>query len=139
SAITLKISLGPLPSVANIPQQTAVDLLTSAGLKVNKIDQEYSETVSAGNVINMIPLSEPAGEGTQVDLVVSKGSQKVKMPKVIGETIAAAQSLLQSIGLRVVIDTNKLQSQYGIAKVNGVSIAPGTIINRGSTVTIRSR
>ncbi|MEY4391002.1 MAG: hypothetical protein RLZZ400_745, partial [Actinomycetota bacterium] len=40
SAITLKISLGPLPSVANIPQQTAVDLLTSAGLKVNKIDQE---------------------------------------------------------------------------------------------------
>ena len=139
SAITVKISLGPLPTVANIPQQTAVDLLSAAGLNVNKIETEYSETVRAGNVINMIPLSQPAGEGTKVDLVVSKGSKKVTMPRVVGETIAAAQTLLQSIGLRVVIDTNKLQSQYGIAKVNGVSIAPGTIINRGTTVTIRSR
>ena len=139
SAITVKISLGPLPTVANIPQQTAVDLITSAGLAVNKIETEFSESVAAGNVINMLPLSQPVGAGTKVDLVVSKGSKKVTMPRVVGETIAAAQTLLQSIGLRVVIDTNKLQSQYGIAKVNGVSIAPGTVIDRGTTVTIRSR
>jgi beta-lactam-binding protein with PASTA domain len=61
------------------------------------------------------------------------------MPRVVGETIAAAQSLLQSLGLVVVIDTNKLQSQYGIAKVKKVSVAPGTTLRKGDRVTIISR
>ena len=139
SAITLKISLGPLPAVANIPQDAATALLSAAGLKVGSVATEYSESVSAGNVINLIPQSQPIGKNGTVDLVVSKGSQKVVMPKVVGETIAAAQSLLQAIGLRVVIDTNKLQSQYGIAKVKKVSVAPGVTLRRGDSVTIISR
>jgi beta-lactam-binding protein with PASTA domain len=39
------------------------------------------------------------------------------MPKVVGETIAAAKSALESIGLRVTVDTNQLSSRLGIAKV----------------------
>jgi serine/threonine-protein kinase len=139
SAVTVKISLGPLPAVANIPQDAATALLSAAGLKIGTVSTEYSETVAAGNVINLIPQSEPIGKNGTVDLVVSKGSQKVVMPKVVGETIAAAQSLLQAIGLRVVIDTNKLQSQYGIAKVKKVSVAPGVTLRKGDSVTIISR
>lgn len=139
SAITVKLSLGPLPGVANIPQDAATALLSAAGLKVGTVSTEYSETVAAGNVINLIPQSQPIGKNGTVDLVVSKGSQKVVMPKVVGETIAAAQSLLQAIGLRVVIDTNKLQSQYGIAKVKKVSVAPGVTLHKGDSVTIISR
>jgi len=139
SAITVKISLGPLPAVANIPQNAATALLTAAGLKVGSVSTEYSETVDSGNVINLIPQSQPIGKNGTVNLVVSKGSQKVVMPRVVGETIAAAQSLLQAIGLRVVIDTNKLQSQYGIAKVKKVSVAPGVTLHKGDSVTIISR
>jgi serine/threonine-protein kinase len=117
----------------------AVGLLTEAGLKVSDVSTQYSETVAAGNVINLIPQSQPLGTGGSVKLVVSKGTEKVVMPKVVGETIAAAQSLLQSLGLVVVIDTNKLQSQYGIAKVKKVSVAPGTTLRKGERVTIISR
>lgn len=137
--ITLQISLGPLPAVANVPQQTAIDLLTSVGLQVTQIEAEYSDTVRSGNVINAIPQTEPAGEGTEIRLIVSKGPSTVAMPKVVGETIDAAKTLLQSLGLVVIIDTNKLTSQYGIAKVTSVSVQVGTIVKRGSSVTIRSR
>jgi serine/threonine-protein kinase len=139
SAVNIKLSLGPLPAVANIPQDVAVGLLTEAGLKVSDVSTQYSETVAAGNVINLIPQSQPLGTGGSVKLVVSKGTEKVVMPRVVGETIAAAQSLLQSLGLVVVIDTNKLQSQYGIAKVKKVSVAPGTTLRKGDKVTIISR
>jgi len=139
SAITVKLSLGPIPGVSNIPQNAAVALLTSVGLKVGSVATEYSETVSAGNVLNLIPQSQPIGKGGTVNLVVSKGSEKVIMPKVVGETIAAAQSLLQALGLVVIVDTNKLQSQYGIAKVKKVSVAPGLTLRKGDSVTIISR
>jgi serine/threonine protein kinase/beta-lactam-binding protein with PASTA domain len=139
SAVNIKLSLGPLPAVANIPQDVAVGLLTEAGLKVSDVSTQYSETVAAGNVINLIPQSQPLGTGGSVKLVVSKGTEKVVMPRVVGETIAAAQSLLQSLGLVVVIDTNKLQSQYGIFKVKKVSVAPGTTLRKGDSVTIISR
>ena len=139
SAVNIKLSLGPLPAVANIPQDVAVALLTEAGLKVSDVSTEYSETVAAGNVINVVPQSQPLGKGGSVKLVVSKGTERVVMPRVVGETIAAAQSLLQSLGLVVVVDTNKLQSQYGIAKVKKVSVAPGTSLRKGDRVTIISR
>ncbi len=139
SAVNIKLSLGPLPAVANIPQDVAVGLLTEAGLKVSDVSTEYSETVAAGNVINVVPQSQPLGKGGSVKLMVSKGTEKVVMPRVVGETIAAAQSLLQSLGLVVVVDTNKLQSQYGIAKVKKVSVAPGTTLRKGDRVTIISR
>ena len=90
-------------------------------------------------MINLIPQSQPIGKNGTVNLVVSKGSQKVIMPKVVGETIAAAQSVLQALGLVVIIDTNKLQSQYGIAKVKKVSVAPGLTLRKGDSVTIISR
>ena len=78
-------------------------------------------------------------QGSKIDLVISRGPQLVKMPVVIGETILAAQDLLQGLGLNVVIDTKWLSSQYGIKKVNGVSAKAGTELKVGDTVTIRSR
>jgi serine/threonine-protein kinase len=139
SAVNIKLSLGPLPAVANIPQDVAVTLLTESGLKVSDVSTEYSETVASGNVINVVPQAQPIGKGGSVNLIVSKGSRLVVMPRVVGETIAAAQSLLQSLGLVVVVDTNKLQSQYGIAKVKKVSVAPGVTLQKGDRVTIISR
>jgi beta-lactam-binding protein with PASTA domain len=61
------------------------------------------------------------------------------MPKVTGETIAAAKALLENLGLRVVIDTNQLSSNFGIAKVKRQSPAAGTEVRVGASVTIISR
>ena len=139
SSIAVKLSLGPIPVVASVPLDAAKLALQTAGLKIGVTSTEYSETVTAGNVIKLIPQSEPLGQNGTVDLIVSKGSQNVTMPKVVGETIAAAKTLLESLGLKVVVDTNQLTSRWGIAKVKSASVSVGSVIKKGSSVTIISR
>ena len=138
SAIDLEISLGSIPLVANLDQETAVNVVQVAGLKVKSIITEFSETVAKGQAIALIPLTEPLGKGGEVNLVVSKGSDIVTMPRVVGETIRASKTLLESLGLVVVVDTNQLSSNWGIAKVKKVSVAPGTQLRVGDSVKISS-
>jgi serine/threonine-protein kinase len=138
SAIDLEISLGSIPVVANLDQETAVNLVQVAGLKVKTIITEFSETVAKGQAIALIPITEPLGKGGEVNLVVSKGSDIVTMPRVVGETIRASKALLESLGLVVVVDTNQLSSNWGIAKVKKVSVAPGAQLRVGDSVKISS-
>ncbi len=138
SAIDLEISLGSIPLVAGLDQETAVNVVQVAGLKVKSIVAEFSETVTKGQAIALVPITEPLGKGGEVNLVVSKGSDIVTMPRVVGETIRASKTLLESLGLVVVVDTNQLSSNWGIAKVKKVSVAPGTQLRVGDSVKISS-
>ena len=138
SAISLKVSLGPLPVVAGLSKDVATTLLTAAGLAHPTITTEYSNTVAKGNVISLVPSGSLMGAGSKVQLVVSKGSETVIMPTVVGETIAAAQKLLTDVGLVPVVSTNQLQSNYGIAKVTSASKNQGATLHVGDTVILSS-
>lgn len=139
SGIDLKISLGAIPVVAGLQTQIAKAALEAAGLTVRAIDREYSTTVAKGQIISVVPDEEEVGKGSSIKLVESLGPQTVTMPAVKGETILAAKGLLESLGLRVVIDTSWLSKDYGIKKVTGVSETAGTTLLVGQSVTIRSR
>ena len=138
SAIDLEISLGSIPVVAGLDQATAINVIQAAGLKVKEISQEYNNSTAKGQVISIVPLTEPLGKGGEVNMIVSKGPDTVVMPKVVGETISASKTVLESLGLRVVVDTNQLSSNWGIAKVKKVSAAAGTKLRVGDTVTLIS-
>ncbi|NDH65323.1 MAG: Stk1 family PASTA domain-containing Ser/Thr kinase [Microbacteriaceae bacterium] len=139
SSVNLKVSLGPIPSVSGITQEAAVTLLTAAGLTVDSVKSAYSDTVAAGQVISLVPLTQPLGANGSVELNVSKGSDRVTMPKVVGETIAAANSALKALGLVVIVDTDKLSAKWGIYRVKSASVVAGKVLRRGDSVTIVSR
>ena len=139
SAIKLKVSLGSIPVVAGLDQALAIGMIQGVGLKVSEINQEFSETVAKGQVISVTPITEPLGAGGEVRLLVSKGPNVVIMPAVVGETISAAKAALESLGLSVLVDTNQLQSKWGIAKVKRASVAAGTSLRSGDSVTISSK
>ena len=138
SAIDIKISLGPLPVVAGLSQDVATTLLTAAGLAKPTVTTEFNNSVAKGNVISLVPSGSLVGAGSAVQLVVSKGPETVLMPKVVGETIAAAQKLLIGVGLKPVVSTNQLQSNYGIAKVTSASKNQGATLHVGDTVILSS-
>jgi len=138
SKIDLKISLGPLPVVAGLSQDVATTLLTAAGLATPTISTEFSNSVAKGNVVSLVPSGRLVGAGSAVELVVSKGPDTVLMPKVVGETIAAAQKLLTDAGLKPVVSTNQLQTNYGIAKVTSASKNQGATLHAGDSVIISS-
>jgi serine/threonine-protein kinase len=139
SSVNLKISLGSIPVVAGLDQAIAVAAIEAVGLKIAEVGSEFSDTIAKGQVISLLPLTEPLGKGSEVKLLVSKGPNVIVMPKVIGETLSAAQNLLSSLGLNVVVDTNQLQSNWGISKVKRSSEAAGAQLRAGDQVTIYSK
>lgn len=139
SALELKVSLGPIPVVSGIDQAIAVTAIEATGLKISSIQQEFSDTVAAGKAIGLVPQSKPLGAGGSVQLLVSKGPNLVIMPKVIGETVLAAKALLEGVGLTVIVNTDQLQSKWGIVKVKRSSEAVGAKLKAGNSVTISTK
>ena len=139
SAIDLKVSLGAIPVVAGLQTEIAKAALEAAGLTVRTVELKYSNSVAKGQIISVVPDEKEVGKGSSIKLIESLGPQTVTMPQVKGETILAAKGLLESLGLRVVIDTSWLSKDYGIKKVTGVSETEGSTLLVGQSVTIRSR
>ena len=139
SAIDLKVSLGAIPVVAGLQADIARAALEAAGLNVRKVENQYSNTVDKGQIISVVPDEVEVGKGSSIKLIVSLGPETVTMPTVKGETILAAKGLLESLGLKVIIDTSWLSKDYGIKKVTGVSESAGSTVLVGQSVTIRSR
>jgi serine/threonine-protein kinase len=137
--VNLKISLGSIPVVAGLDQAVAIAAIEAVGLKIAEVGSEFSDTIAKGQVISLLPLTEPLGAGSEVKLLVSKGPNIVVMPQVVGETLSAAQNLLTELGLTVIVDTNQLQSKWGVAKVKRTSQLAGAQLKAGDQVTIYSK
>lgn len=105
--VTVILSKGPMPvempDIVNKSKDNAQQSLND--LKLNATySEEYSDTVSKGNVISA---SKPKGEklhwGDSVSIVISKGPQTVIMPDVRGKNKDEARKILEDLGLQVKI------------------------------------
>ena len=139
SGVDLKVSLGTIPVVAGLQKNVAKAALEAAGLNVRVVASQYSISVAKGQVISVVPDEPEIGKGSSIKLVVSLGPETVKMPQVKGETILAGKSLLESLGLKVIIDTKWLTKDWGIKRITGASETAGATLKVGQSVTIRSR
>jgi serine/threonine-protein kinase len=139
SALELKVSLGPIPIISGFDQAIAVTAIEATGLKISSIKQEFSDTVAPGKAIGLVPQTKPIGAGGSVQLLVSKGPNVVIMPMVIGETVLAAKAALEGLGLTVIVNTDQLQSKWGIVKVKRSSAAAGAKLKAGNSVTISTK
>lgn len=139
SRINIWVSLGAIPVVAGLGQEAAVTAIEAVGLKINEINEEYSDSIPSGQVINLVPLTEPLGENGSVNLLVSKGPNVVVVPNMIGQTILAAKASLESLGLKVVVNTDQLTTKWGIVKVKRQSASAGTQLRVGDSITISTK
>jgi eukaryotic-like serine/threonine-protein kinase len=138
TVIDIQISLGELPDVRNNGSEQAKQELQALGVVVTE-SLVFSDEVSKGLVVAMVPESDPLKEGGSVRLDVSKGPEFATLPNMVGETVAAAKRALEALGLAVTVDTDQLTSSYGVVKVARQSPAPGQKVRVGSTVTVYTR
>jgi serine/threonine-protein kinase len=137
SAVDLFVSAGPLPELSGLKLELARAQLQEFDIAVTELEI-FNNEVPAGEVIAFIPARKPLPVGGKATLEISKGPEIVSMPNVVGETIAAARNLLQNLGLRVIIDTNQLSSNFGIAKVKRQDPVAGAQLRVGDSVRIIS-
>ncbi|MEN9992709.1 MAG: hypothetical protein RLY83_279 [Actinomycetota bacterium] len=139
SSIDLQVSLGSIPAIAGLTLDAAKVALQAVGLDLGKTTETYSDTIPKGNVVGIVPNQLNLEKGAQVDIIISKGSSKITLPNVVGQRILAAQDMLKNLGLKVVIDTNLSNSQWGTRNVRSTNPAAGTVVRVGDTITLIAR
>ena len=139
SRIDLYVSLGAIPMVTGLDQEAAVKAIETVGLKINEITEDYSDTVPAGQVISLVPQTQPLGKDGTVNLVVSKGPNIVTMPNMIGQTVLAGKSALEALGLKVIVNTDQLTTKWGVVAIKRQSSAAGTQVRVGDSITISTK
>ncbi len=139
SKIDISISLGSLPTLIGVSVDTATATLKALGITVSKTTEVFSDTVASGSVVGITQPNGPLGKGGSVELQVSKGTNAVVMPNLVGETISASIAVLKQLGLNAIIDTNALRKNWGIVRVKSTSVPAGGTLRIGDSVTIRAR
>ena len=138
SAINIVVSKGiqqlALTSYVGKTGDQALNELEGEGFIVT-VSYEFSDTSEPGAVISQVPNGDsPAPKGSEIQIVVSKGSESVFVPSGIrGLEKSAAITMLENSGLVVkTILTGKNKKKF----VTNISPAERTKVKRGSKVTI---
>jgi serine/threonine-protein kinase len=139
SRINIWVSLGAIPVVAGLEQEAAVAAIELVGIKINEITEDYSDSIAAGQVISIVPQTQPLEKNGSVNLIVSKGPNIVEVPNMIGQTVLAAKAALESLGLRVIVNTDQLTSRWGVVAIKRQSAVAGTQLRVGDAITISTK
>jgi len=137
ATVTLTVSTGPgqtaVPDVAGRTETDAGNVLGEAGLAFTVRQDTGPSTVKAGLVESVDPAA-----GTQVPLhssvTITVVSGQVVMPDVRGNQRADAARVLASYGVNVAVIEQA--SGQPVGTVLSQSVASGSMVNRGSTVTL---
>jgi len=140
SEVSLVISLGPdvreVPDLVGSTESEAIRLINAADLRPD-IQREFNSDVPDGQVFRQSPEpGEKVPPETVVTIIVSRGTQLVRVPDVVGQTRANATNTLQGAGFRV----NVVEEFHdSVAAGNVISQSPegGVSLDAGATVTIR--
>jgi serine/threonine-protein kinase len=149
SAVRLTVSSGrpQVPAVAvGTPVAAAEQAVRDAGLTPTRSGsaREYSATAPVGSVVRTDPAAGTAlPSGGRVTLVISRGAEpprQVRVPLLIGRTAAEATAALAAVGLQAEVESG---FPFGgrpddEAQVVGQSHGPGSMVDRGTTITLRA-
>ena len=141
--VTCYISLGPedttveVPSVVGYSQSNAETAIENAGLEVGEVTTEYSSEYDAGYVISQsVKAGTSVDEGTEVDLVVSLGTETTEVPNVVGKTLTNATTYLENNDLEVGEVTYEYSDTVDEGYVISQSETAGSMIASGSEVDL---
>lgn len=148
TTVSFSVSRGPygssakeekviVPSLTGKSQAQAENALKDVNLLM-KVKEAYSSQVAKGNVITQdTAAGKEVVEGNTVTVTVSSGKeplQQVVVPNVVGMTRSAAESLLESKGLKAA--ASSVDSDKPVGEIVKQSTASGVSVSPGTSITI---
>lgn len=124
-----------VPDVVGLERAQAEDAIRALKLKPELEAEENSETVPAGRVIRQNPeKGAKLKENGTVRLVISRGSSKVAVPDIMGQTAAFAESKLREAGLNPDRQPDVFSETAPEGSIISQDPAAGTPVQKGSSV-----
>ncbi len=125
-----------VPNLIGKTEDEARGLLKKAGLVMGNIESTYSDTAKENTIVSQSPKSDVKVEkGSTVDVTISRGSESLDVPEVVGKTESEAKSILENVGFFV----SSFEDYSTTVAVNHVirqSPEAGAKASAGSTITI---
>ncbi|MGV9671543.1 Stk1 family PASTA domain-containing Ser/Thr kinase [Gordonia sp. NPDC003504] len=113
-----------VPAVSGLSAADARTALERAGFTVNQVD-ESSETVDAGSATRSVPgANVPTAEGSTVQLFISSGRQRQRVPDVRNKSEAEAVAMLKDDGF----------TNVRVDKVDSRTIAEGRVVDTNPAI-----
>ena len=127
-----------IPDVVGLTKEEAQQKIESAKLKFEVSSEEYNTEVEENHIISQEPANKgnyKVKEGETIKVVVSKGTEKTKVPNIKGKQREEAIQLIEDAKLNaeVIEETSKtVKEGYVISQETD----PDTEVNAGETVKI---
>jgi serine/threonine-protein kinase len=139
STVTLVVSSGPqlvsVPALVGVQRSAAVERIRGRDLVPSVSEAESSSPV--GEVIRQAPTAgEQVSKGSTVEIVVSSGKRKAKVPNVIGKLRSEATQTLRAAGLAPVVEEEETEVPGQVGRVIDQFPTPGAQVAPGAEVTI---
>lgn len=102
--VSIVVSLGPeIITVPDVQRRSLIEarlLIEQARLSIGELREQYDEEVRGGFVVTQDPQPGARVErGRPLNLVVSKGPQRVEMPPLVGRPLRDARRILEELGI----------------------------------------
>ncbi|MFJ7082278.1 Stk1 family PASTA domain-containing Ser/Thr kinase [Streptomyces griseus] len=126
-----------VPSLLGQTQKTAEQRLSDEGLGLKGVDRVFSDTVERGSVVSSEPASGERIRGNgSVKLVVSRGPEIVRVPDVVGRSLADARRALKKVGLAPGMVTKEFSEDVARGEVVRTDPRAGTDRNPDTAVAL---
>ncbi|MGN0658606.1 MAG: Stk1 family PASTA domain-containing Ser/Thr kinase [Emergencia sp.] len=127
---------GTVPSVIGMTVETAEQVLKASGYELGQVSYEESDQ-DEGEIIRQDPTGNAEEkQGSAVNVVVSKGTDKISVPSLLGKTYDQAREELEAAGFTVGKPSYQESDVYGKNLVMDQYPAAGEKAKKGSTVTL---
>ena len=150
--VHLVVSLGEEIVMVRVPTVTGQSLesarvtLTSQGLSISGVTEITNDHPQGQVIYQSIPAGTEVEVGTSLTLQISKGPEKVEpqetqtpmvvVPTLTGHSLDAAQSMLESIGLRI-SNVIEVDSDEPAGEVIYQSISANTEVEKDSAIALQ--
>ena len=131
-----------VPTIVGKTISDAEAELSQLGLTVKIIDSVYNEKAEAFSIIEQIPAAnEEVKPDRAIYVIINSGNKpKVKMPKLIDQSLTLSKAVIKNNGLvlgNVTYSYDEIGNNLVISQtINGREIAPGTLINKGTVIDL---
>lgn len=126
-----------VPNVVGLKGEEGRTIMQSAGLQVAQIREQYSDDTPAGTIMSQLPYADAiVKEGRRSYLTVSKGIERINVPRLIGSSQRDARLALMRNGLVLGSVSFRSDSSSAAGLIIGQSISEGTSVQRESIIDI---
>ncbi len=128
----------PVPQLAGQSEEAAKSALAARGLdfRVAEVGR-WSSNVAAGSVLETRPAAGSAvKQGAEIELVLSRGPQRISVPDLTGKAVSAARLTLEGEGLATGATLAVFSSRGPAGTVVGQDPPAGTELGGGAPVAL---